>query len=56
MIAGKKLPGTHSTILCHHWMFINLPTSPENRFAEGRAHGGDRLSLCADMLKSVVIC
>lgn len=57
MIVGKKLSGMQITIVCHHWMFINPPTSPKKRYAEGSVHRGNRCSLCGQgQLLSLWLC
>lgn len=59
MTTKKKLSGTHGTILCHHWMFIELlsfsvfslsspspSSSAQGTDLEGKVHRDDRLSVC----------
>lgn len=59
MTTKEELFGTHSTILCHHWMFIELlpfffPSflsvvvlfHAGSRFEEGKVHRDDRFSVC----------
>lgn len=57
MIAGKKLSGTHSTILCHHWMFIKPSNLSQEQICRG--YGTHRKqTLCVDggQLKFAVMC